>query len=65
VLEMTLAARLLLDGSLQRSQLLVDYALELAGRGEKDDALRVMKEVSRKSPNHALSRRYIKEWTEE
>ena len=65
VLEMTLAARLLLDGSLQRSQLLVDYALELAGRGEKDDALRVMNEVSRKSPNHALSRRYIKEWTEE
>jgi tetratricopeptide (TPR) repeat protein len=65
VLEMTLAARLLLDGSLQRSQLLVDYALELAGRGEKDDALRVMNEFSRKSPNHALSRRYIKEWTEE
>lgn len=64
VLGMSLAARLLLDGSLQRSQMLVDYAVELKGRGESEDALRLMKEVSRKSPNHALSRRYIKEWTE-
>ena len=64
VLEMTLAARLLLDGSLQRSQMLVDYAVELESSGELEDALRLMKAVSRKSPNHALSRRYLNEWTE-
>ena len=64
-LEMTLAARLLLDGSLQRSQMLVDYAVALESRGEMEDALRLMKEVSRKSPTHALSRRYISEWSDE
>ncbi len=62
-LEMSLASRLLLDGSLSRSQMLVDYAVELKSQGEIEDAVRLMKEVSRKSPKHALSRRYLEEWT--
>jgi len=65
VLEMTLAARMVLDGSLARSQLVVDYAVKLDGLGEREDAVRLMKEVSRSSPDHALSRRYLKEWAEE
>lgn len=62
-LEMTLTTRMLLDGSLARSQIVVDYALELKERGEDKDAVRLMKEVQRKTPNHALSRRYLEEWT--
>lgn len=62
-LQMTLSARLLLDGSLARSQLVVDYAQELRNLGETDDGVLLLKEVVRKMPNHALARRLIDEWT--
>jgi len=63
VLEMTLVARLLLDGSLARSQIVVDFAEELNRSGDTADAVRLLKEVIRKSPNHALAQRLIVEWT--
>ncbi len=63
-LQMSLAARLLLDGSLARSLIVVDYAMELHNQGETDIAVRLLREVVRKMPNHALARRYLDEWTE-
>lgn len=63
VLEMSLAARMLLDGTLQRSMIVVDYAVELHRKGEADDAVKLLTEVSRKMPEHALARRYLEEWT--
>lgn len=62
-LEMSLAARLLLDGTLTRSQIVVDFAVELHNWGETDEAVRLLREVLRKMPNHALARRYLDEWT--
>uniref|UniRef100_UPI00404B2206 hypothetical protein n=2 Tax=Cephaloticoccus sp. TaxID=1985742 RepID=UPI00404B2206 len=63
LLEMSLAARLLLDGTLARSQMVVDYAVELHNLGETAVAVRLMRDVVRKMPGHTLAHRYIVEWT--
>lgn len=63
LLEMSLAARLLLDGSLTRSQIVVDYAVELHNQGDTDVAVRLLREVTRKMPTHALARRLLEDWT--
>jgi hypothetical protein len=62
-LQMTLSARLLLDGSLARSQVVVDYAQELRNLGETDDGVLLLREVLRKTPNHALARRLLDAWS--
>lgn len=61
--EMVLAARLLLDGSLAKSQLVVDYATALRAQGQTAAAVLLLREVQRKTPAHALSRRLLTEWT--
>jgi hypothetical protein len=63
LLEMSLAARLLLDGSLARSQIVVDYAVELHNQGDTEVAVLLLREVTRKTPAHALARRYLDDWT--
>lgn len=63
LLEMSLAARLLLDGSLARSQVVVDYAVELRNQGDTEAAVRLLREVVRKMPEHALARRLLEDWT--
>jgi len=60
--EMALAARLLQDGGVARSQLVVDYATSLQEKGATADAVLLLKEVLRRIPNHALARRLIEEW---
>ena len=62
-LQMTLAARLLLDGTLARSQLVVDFAQDLHNRGETEAGVMLLREVIRKMSNHALARRLMEEWT--
>lgn len=61
--EMVLAVRLLLDGSLTRSQLVVEFATELHARKQTEPAVLLLREVLRKTPAHALSRRLLAEWT--
>lgn len=63
LLEMSLAARMLLDGTLARSQLVVDYAVELRNQGDTEPAVLLLREVLRKMPAHALARRLLDEWT--
>lgn len=63
ILQMTLSARLLLDGTLARSQVVVDYAQELHNLGQTEDAVLLLREVLRKMPNHALARRLLDDWT--
>lgn len=63
LLEMSLAARMMLDGSLARAQLVVDYAVELRNQGDTEPAVLLLREVLRKVPAHALARRLLEEWT--
>ena len=63
LLEMSLAARMMLDGTLARSQLVVDYASELRNQGDTEPAVLLLREVLRKMPTHALARRLLDEWT--
>lgn len=61
-LEMLLAARLLLDGSLARAQTVVDFATTLHAQGEVNDAQMLLRELLRKMPSHTLSRRLLEDW---
>lgn len=63
LLEMSLAARMLLNGTLTRAQLVVDYAVELRNAGDTEPAIMLLREVLRNLPNHALARRLLDEWT--
>ncbi|MCC6415432.1 MAG: hypothetical protein IT582_05955 [Opitutaceae bacterium] len=63
LLEMTLAARMMLDGSLARAQRVVDYAVELRNQGDTEPAVLLLREVLRNLPAHALARRLLEEWT--
>ncbi|MFI5357257.1 MAG: hypothetical protein ACHQ4G_07975 [Opitutales bacterium] len=60
---MTLATRLLLNGTLARAQLVVDYADQLHTAGETDNAVLLLREVLRNLPSHALARRKLEAWT--
>lgn len=63
LLEMSLAARLMIDGSLGRAQRVVDYAVELRNQGDTEPAILLLREVIRKMPTHALARRLLADWT--
>ncbi len=60
--DMLLAVRQLLDGSLARSQLVVDYAQELRAQDDTATAVLLLREIQRRTPEHALSRRLLEAW---
>jgi tetratricopeptide (TPR) repeat protein len=60
--EVLLAVRQLLDGSLARSQLVVDYANELRAQNRTEAAILLLREIQRRTPAHALSRRLLEAW---
>jgi hypothetical protein len=61
--DLLLAVRQLLDGSLARSQLVVDYAQELRAADDTATAVLLLREIQRRTPEHALSRRLLDAWT--
>ncbi|MCW5550394.1 MAG: hypothetical protein KIT44_15635 [Opitutaceae bacterium] len=61
--DLLLAVRQLLDGSLARSQLVVDYAQELRAEDDTATAVLLLREIQRRTPEHALSRRLLEAWT--
>ncbi|MBP9914265.1 MAG: hypothetical protein KBF26_12760, partial [Opitutaceae bacterium] len=61
-LDLILAAKLLLAGATAQAQLVVDYAVELHGQNENENAVLLLREVLHKIPNHGLARRWLEEW---